>query len=311
MWISSRGSGHPDFPTVGGVITHLYPQSGGVRIDGVISIDPVGLAALLGLIGPVHVAEWPMPITAANVVGIFGHGEYVRYGTDNASRVKFLNHLTQVIWHQLVHSHLAPPRRLVTALRPAVLSGHIMLYSSLPAEEAFFGEVHASWRMPPVRSDYLGVVTQNADGNKIDWYLRRSIDYRATVNETTHVITADVKISLHNLAPSSGDPPIVIDGNCCAVTAPGESKLYLSLYSPWGVLAATVNGQATPVASQLELGRHVYSMFVTTPSGATTTVEFHLFGVLSSGALPYSLEQYRQPALVPDRVSTSVTIVGG
>jgi hypothetical protein len=165
--------------------------------------------------------------------------------------------------------------------------------------------------MAPVRSDYVGVVIQNAAGNTIDWYLRRSIDYRATVNEATHVITADVKISLHNLAPTAGEPPIVIDGQSGVVTAPGESKLYLSLYSPWGVLAATVNGEATPVASQHELARHVYSMFVTTPSGATTTVEFHLFGVLSSGTLPYSLQQYRQPALVPDRVSTSVTIVGG
>ena len=87
--------------------------------------------------------------------------------------------------------------------------------------------------MLSVDGDFLGVVTQNAEGNKIDWYLRRSINYRAVLNRTTDEITAVLTVKLHNLSPTFGLPSIVIDPAPGATTTPGESELYVSIYSPW------------------------------------------------------------------------------
>ncbi|HUF83206.1 MAG TPA: DUF4012 domain-containing protein, partial [Acidimicrobiia bacterium] len=49
----------PDFPTVAQVIADQYRQATGEQIDGILAVDPAGLAALLELTGPVPVAPWP------------------------------------------------------------------------------------------------------------------------------------------------------------------------------------------------------------------------------------------------------------
>ena len=60
----------PDFPTVGGALISLAPQAGVGHVDGVFSVDPVGLAALLRLTGPVNVEAGPRtstPTTSCSV----------------------------------------------------------------------------------------------------------------------------------------------------------------------------------------------------------------------------------------------------
>jgi Protein of unknown function (DUF4012) len=297
----------PDFPTVAGVITNLYPQCGGDQIDGVISLDPIGLAALLQVVGAVEVAGWPVPISSSNVVEIVGHQEFIDYASNDPAREKFLEALTDAVWKRLTTVHLPSPPDLVAELAPAVDGEHIMLYSTRADEEQLFVAMGASGALPPVTSDFLGVVTQNSAADKIDWYLRRSIDYQVTIDRATGALTAKVDIELHNLAPSSGQPPIVIDGSSGVVDKPGDSKLYLSVYTPWSEVAAFVDGRRALVESARELGRYVYSIFLTTPPGATTAVELQLSGVLRGSALPYHLEVWHQPLLFADSVTTSVT----
>ena len=57
----------PDLPTTAKVLAELYPQAGGAPLDGVILLDPAGLAALLELSGPVTVEGIDRPITSENV----------------------------------------------------------------------------------------------------------------------------------------------------------------------------------------------------------------------------------------------------
>ena len=57
----------PDLPSVSSVLAQLYSQAGGPPIDGVLAIDPYGLAALLKFTGPIDVPGLPMPLTSANV----------------------------------------------------------------------------------------------------------------------------------------------------------------------------------------------------------------------------------------------------
>ena len=79
----------PDFPTVSRLIADLYPQSGGTALDGVVAVDPFGLRALLQLTGPVVVPNWPVPITADNVVDVTLRQEYEVFA-DRGLRENFL-----------------------------------------------------------------------------------------------------------------------------------------------------------------------------------------------------------------------------
>ena len=51
----------PDFPSVGEVAANLYPECGGARVNGVISLDPVAMADFLAATGPITAPQWPSP----------------------------------------------------------------------------------------------------------------------------------------------------------------------------------------------------------------------------------------------------------
>jgi hypothetical protein len=300
----------PDFPSVGEVAANLYPECGGTKVNGVISLDPVAMADFLAAIGPITAPQWPIPVDADNAVAILANEEFVHFSADNSLRIEFVQALIKSLWHDLVTGKLPSLPTLANDLLPALRGGHLLLYSETPLAERFFEAVHVAGSMPPVHGDFVGVVTQNAEGNKIDWYLRRSINYRAVLNRTTDEITAVLTLKLHNSSPTLGLPPLIIDPEPgVAATIPGESELYVSVYSPWEADGSSLNGVPLVMTDQQELGRFVYSAFVTVPAGATAAIVLHLVGSWNPKER-YDLGMYHQPLLFPDQVSTSVKVTG-
>jgi hypothetical protein len=214
--------------------------------------------------------------------------------------------LIKQIWHDLVNRALPPLGTLAQDVAPAVRLGHLHMWSPRSPEERLFDTFHVAGGLPPVRSDFLGVVTQNAEGNKIDTYLRRTIRYRATIHRQSGALSATLRVTLHNTAPSSGLPTMILDPSPGVSTSPGETYLYVSVYSPWLEQSATLDGKNLTLTRQQELGRYVYSGFVTVPSEASATLLVHLAGQLPSRGRGYHLTVYNQPVIFPDRVVTSV-----
>ncbi len=286
----------PDFPSVAQVIGGLYPQSGGEPIDGVIAVDPAGLAALLKLTGPVAVPGWPDPLTADNAERVLLYDQYVKLA--NPDRIDFLGDATRVVWDRLTTGQLPAPRALLDALAPAVRGRHLMVSSLRPEEDAVLAEVGVNGRMAPVDGDSLAVVTQNATGSKIEWFLRRQVDYAAAVGPAG-ALTAKVSVRLHNDAPPAGLPPYLIGNSVGA--RPGTDRLYVSVYTPWDLAGARLDGQPLALESEIELGRHVYSVYVDVPPRGDAVLELDLSGVYSRAG-PYRLDLLPQPLVNADRV---------
>jgi len=299
----------PDFPTDAAVIANLYPQSGGAPIDGVIAVDPAGLAALLAAVGPVEVPSWPTPITAANAAQTLLFDQYQRHDTSD-QRVDFLGEVAQVAWGRLTSGDLPPLPRLMAEFGPAVKAKHLMFSSTRPEEQRLFVDLGASGRMAPVDGDFVGVVTQNAGGNKIDYYLRRELDYRVRLHPGTGRLEATATITLHNDAPTSGAGPTLIGNELLPPLPIGTNKLYLSFYTPWNLLEARVDGRPVALEEANELGRRVYSTAVEIPSKSAVTVELRLAGRLSEDDA-YRLDVHQQPVVNPDEVTTSLVLDGG
>ncbi len=298
----------PNFPTVGAVASYLFPQSGGTKVNGVISVDPVAMAALLQVVGPVTATGTSEPITASNAVAYLANQEFIDF-TNNARRIAFLQSLLKQVWQALTTRPLPSVPNLVQDLAPAVDGGHILMYSPSGPAESFFRQVHLAGAIPPVHGDFVGVVTQNAAGNKIDWYLRRSITYDATLDLARNTITSTLTVALDNTAPSSGLPPYIIGNFFVAHPIPGENLSWVSIYTPWALQSATLDGRPLAMTSQYELGRQVYSTTVAIPSGRTDTLVLHLAGTWSSALSHYELGWYHQPVLFPDKVTTKVTVI--
>ncbi|MEA2687114.1 MAG: hypothetical protein QOE93_2309 [Actinomycetota bacterium] len=297
----------PDFPTVAAVIGALYPEAGGQPIDGVIAVDPSALAGLLTLVGPVSVEGWPEPITAANAEQILYFDQYV--GLDYFDRVDFLGEVARQVWGRLTTGSLPSPQELLPALGPAVRGKHLLMTATRPAESRLLDEAGVSGRMAPVDGDFLGVVTQNAGGNKIDAFLHRQVDYDVRLDPGTGQLTGTAKVVLRNDAPASGLPGPVI-GNLFDLPS-GTNKLYLSVYTPWALAGATVDGHPVVLEAQDELGRRVYSTGLVIPPGSSTTVVLRLSGQLPPGVKGYRLDVHRQTTVVPEDVRTSLTVPSG
>ena len=300
----------PDFPSVGEVAANLYPQSGGVPVEDVISLDPQAVASFLAVTGPISVPLWPTPISSSNVVPVLANTEFLHFAGNESAGTQFVQELVRALWSKLVSQPLPPIPSVINDLRPAIQGHSLLLYSQSTKAESFFRSVHIAGAMPRVRGDFLGVVTQNADGNKLDWYLRRTIDYHATVDFSTGAVTATVKVILRNLAPSSGLPAQVIDPSPGANTLPGENKLYVSIYTPWEDNGATFGGKTLDLSSQQELGRFVYSALVKVPARTSETLVLHLVGSWPRGLHHYHLGMFHQVVLFPDQVHTAVKVLG-
>ena len=86
---------------------------------------------------------------------------------------------------------------------------------------------------------------------------------------------------------------------------PGTNETWLTLYSPLGLRAATVNGQSQGVSDTAELGVHAYSEYVDIPPEGSVTLTFDLAGVTTPGP-GYRLILYNQPMVLPDLDTVSV-----
>ena len=295
----------PDFADVGEVIDSLYPQSGGAEIDGVISVDPTALAAILRITGPIRVDSWPEAITADNAEQLLYFEQY-RRELDTDVRIDFLGDVAEEVVRKLTNTSLPSPTRLVEVLGPVVRGRHLLFASQEAQEAALLRRVGADGRLSTGETaDFLAVVNQNAGGNKIDYFLRRHTTYAVDVDDVGGV-TADVTVRLRNEAPTSGLPPSLI-GNIVRPPDPfGTNRTFLSIYTPWGLQAASVNG--SPVGAELERegGVNVVTLHLALPPGETV-VELRLAGRTAPDRR-YGLTLQPQAMVEPEVVVVSGTV---
>lgn len=303
----------PDFPTVARVISSLYPQSGGQPVDGVIAVDPDGLAALLELTGPITVEGWPEPITSENVVDITLHQAYDRFGND-PSRVEFIGDVAHTAMDVATTGDLGSPAHIGKVLGRAARDGHFILSFARPEEQRLAVQFGVAGRVNEPRSDSVLVTTQNAAGNKVDFYLHRQMSYDVTVEPGTSEREARVRgklqLRLDNGAPATG--PRYALGPYDARFAPGENRSFVSVYTPLAFTSARFDGQPTELEVDRELGRNVYSLFTSVYAGTRGTLDVNLAGAvkLERGGW-YRLQLPHQPSLAPDEVTVSLKLPSG
>ena len=299
----------PDFPSDASVLAQLYPQSGGRKVDGVISVDPIGLAALLRLIGPVTVDGLAKPLTAANAAEVLLRQQYLE-SPDRAARGEILANATKVTFEKLTNASLPAPRRLSNVLSPVSRSGHLRMWSPDQREQELFEQLGADGSLVlPTGGDGLAVVQQNFGNNKLDAYLKRAITYQVNVDARTGQLRSTVKVKLTNLVPSTNLPPAVVANTKDAPA--GTNVARMSLYTTQELVESTVDGQPLKTSPGTELGVNVWDTEpVLVPPGGSATVTFTLRGGvdLSEG---YRFTLLPQPVAIPDRVSASLTITGG
>lgn len=298
----------PDFASIALAASELYPQSGGQPIDGVLAVDPAGLAALMRYTGEVEVPGLPEPLGPDNTEDYLLLGQYVMFEEDNEQRLDVLDMVARTTFERLTTVDLPGPRVLSEQLDPVVDGGHIQI-ATLEPETFLPLQVldETGWIDPNIDgTDAVMFTTANAGASKIDLFLRRSEHYSVRWDPDTGEVTATLRVSLENTSPTEGWPRYVI-GNDVGLPE-GTNRSYVSIYSPFSMEAARIGGQAAGLQAEVELGRNVYSTFVDIPPGGTVDIELDLVGTIEGST--YELELPVQPAVQPDEAVVEIEVVG-
>jgi hypothetical protein len=305
-------SASPDWPTDAAVAAQVYERaSGGTTIDGVIYADPAALAALLELTGPVDVPGIPQTLTSDNVEQYLLVDQYVEFDTSGANdeRKEALGDVARVVFDALVSQPLPGLRTLTDVLGPAVAEGHLRIASLGPQAERDFlrnAQIDGAW-VATEGSDLVSVRSANRGLNKIDAFLRRTIDVDVAYDPGTGAVQSTVTVALTNDAPTDGLPRYLI-GNAFGQPN-GTNRQQVTLYTPLTLSTVTVDGQPSGVQYQDELGIHTYGVPLDIAPGATTTVTWQVAGAIAPGP-DYRLDVLPQPLVNDDQLSVKVRRAG-
>ncbi len=300
----------PDLPTDATVTRSLFHQYYGTWVDGVVVVDPFGLAALLKLTGPVDVPGLPVPLTADNAAHYLVYQQYVDYGNEKDDRKDILSAAGKATFKALTTRSLPGPADVGAALGPMVQQGRLLFYPFDASELPLFQRMGTVGGFDPDPSgDYLSLRSANANPSKIDSYLTRSIAYQVMYDPANGETEATATITLHNASPPGGLPEYLIgnskDPSNGGTVPVGTNTMYLSYYSPLVLSASTLNGQAVGVEYQHEKGAQVYSATLAVGPGQTSILVLHLSGALPPGST-YHLQVLNQPMVNSDNLSVDV-----
>lgn len=299
----------PDVPTSSRAAAEVFDQAGFGPVDGVVQVDPYGLAALLRLTGPVRVEGMDGPLRAEDAASFLLLDQYLE-PLDRAEREDLLAEAGRATFDALLAADLPGPRRLGDVLGPVVADGRLSFTTWAPGTGELADLLHVERPFPrPDGADLAGLVTQNGGNNKADAFLHRSVAYDVSHDPASGHVEARATVVLRNDAPASGLPDAILGSNDRGLP-PGTNRTWVSWYSPLGLREARLDGTVVPVERQQELGWSVYSTYVEIPPGGEARIELVLSGDVAPGD-GYRLVVPHQPLVHPDEVVVTVRPVPG
>jgi hypothetical protein len=294
------------FPYTAEIWKSLWLQQSGSDVDGVIAIDPVALSYVLGAVGSVTMPDGEM-ITKDNVVELTESTVYNRFPTDQPARKQYLQDVASEVVKKMT-GHVDSPRELLDALGKAVSEGRIAVWSSSPDDQRLLEQTALAHVVPDDPAPYSGVVINNLAGNKLDYYLKRQIEYSADACDGG-TRKSTVTIRLTNTAPKEPLPDYVAGSSWLPTALPinipsgtNVSSVLLLATTNTTLQSAIVDGRRRPVFTSTERGHPIFEVQVAIPPGVTAELRF----LLTEPAVPGAPRVPIQPLL--DNVTPKVSV---
>lgn len=183
----------PDFPTTAQLFQALWAQTSGASFDGVISIDPVVLAHMLAVAGPVTLATGET-LTADNAVSVLLSESYERYPTGEESDVFFADAAKRVFDH--LTSSSWDPLRMLEALETSAAEQRVYLAFADPAAQALAVEfgVDGALRTDNSTQTQVGIYLNDSSVGKLEYHLTAGVSASCDAAARTMTTT----MTLHN-----------------------------------------------------------------------------------------------------------------
>jgi hypothetical protein len=299
------GNVSPHFPYAAQIWASMWQKHSGQKVDGVIAVDPTALGYLLAVTGPATLPD-KSQINGANAAALTQATSYARFpeasATANARRKSFLLAVAAASSTKIL-SASGEPTALLRAAGQAARERRILVWSADPAVQADLAQTSVAGVIPTTSAPYVGLSVVNDAGNKLDYYLDRSLTWQRSGCGPTRRTT--VTITLTNNAPAGGLSHYVtarLDAHSYPVR-PGDNRLGVSYLATQGALmqSVTVAGRPGTASIGVQSGHPVYTIDLELPRGTSRTIVLNLSEPAGTGS-PIVL---RQPLVRPLNISLS------
>lgn len=282
-WIANL-TATPDFPTSAALAKGWWSTLHDDRIDGVISIDPIGLSYMLNATGPITLPTGDV-LTSENAASLLLNEAYFKY-PDGADSNRFFSAVSLSVFGALTGGSVEPVP-MMAALTRAADEGRLKIWSSDEDEAALLGESPLSGRLPSTNDteSAVGVFFNDTTGSKMDYYVDAAVAVQAdTCAAEAPRWTTTVTLQNHITAGAAGELPRYITG---PYFTPGNIGTDFVVYTPVDATIEgwTLNGKPfDAIAHTTHLGRDALRVNVVLPPESTATLEVTMVGTAGSTA---------------------------
>jgi len=259
----------PDFPFTAHLFDALWAKAGRQPFDGVISLDPVALARVLAVTGPVTLPGGG-EITADNAVSLLLHDAYTRFGSDAAASDAYFAQVVESVFAVLTHGSWAPVP-MIEALTHDVQDHRLLAWMRDASAQAAVVRAGMSGTFAADGSD-VGVFLNDSSHSKLEYFLSSSVS--VTCDAATRTVHSS--ITMTSTAPG-GLPGYVQGQRNRSMGLPGNTMLLdVLFFAPSGGQVTSTDPARGDIArwdrSGSDAGRDARSLTITLAAGETKTV---------------------------------------
>ncbi|HEX5017705.1 MAG TPA: hypothetical protein VFX15_08985, partial [Actinomycetes bacterium] len=222
---------------------------------------------------------------ADNVVSFTENEIYFLIPLDDEKRDAYLQTVAEAALDAVLSGE-ADPRALIDALGRAASERRLLVYSDHENEERELAASSVGGVLPGGDAPFAGVATINGGGNKLDYYLEQTLEYRLIGCTSDGGRRGEITVTYTNTAPTDEELPLYIDARSDLPLRPnglpqsrqGQHFFFTQVYATPGasLVSATQDGEPISVEQGRERGHTVLRTGVTLDPGATTTLIFEV-----------------------------------
>ena len=292
FWVNVNLS--PDLPAVTQTIAHNWSSRGRPPLDGVITLDPRSLAALLRGSGPLD-AGGGVLLEPADVPEFLAVGQYegLPAESDQSGRKERLQVIARAAVARLVTSR-GDARALIRGVADGVGSGHLRMASLDPALAKQLAEAGVDGALPAGPAPVAYPVVNNFAGGKLDSWLSRRITYTAGSCDGP-LRRSRIELRLQSDPPADVPPYVKIDLNVPSLQSL-TGRVRASVYATRGASLASASLDGRPLrpgvvepgqpvlTAASEAGLPLWELILELPPGRERVLVLDLVEPTSPGA---------------------------